>query len=276
MRQAGIVTPLGTSLAACVLDEGATMTYQADDFSGFGSLADASSAGPVIDVTVSVLRTSLGLMGSEGRSPTNQESRDVLGAIASFGVGDALAARIFARRALSFSERRAAPRPHELLVDNAAFKIVRESLEEVADEEWERTFAASVGEVFHLCKAAPPHMKQGAAVVITSSINSDKASPHLLACSATKAAVANFTAGLGQAVAQRGIRVNCVAPGLVWTPLIPSRMPPEEVAKFGTSVPIQRPAQPAEMAPCGGLPCVQRRKLRHRCVLAVTGGTPLL
>ena len=164
----------------------------------------------------------------------------------------------------------------DILVNNAAFQMVRESLEEVPDDEWERTFATNIGAMFYLCKAALPKMKEGSAIVNTSSVNSDKAPPHLIAYSATKAAIANFTASLGQAVAERGIRVNCVAPGPVWTPLIPSTMPPEEVEKFGTSVPMKRPAQPAELAPVFVFLASQDASYVTGARYAVTGGTPVL
>jgi NAD(P)-dependent dehydrogenase (short-subunit alcohol dehydrogenase family) len=105
----------------------------------------------------------------------------------------------------------------DILVNNAAFQMSRDSLEETPDGEWDRTFATNISSIFHLCKAALPHMKAGSSIVNTSSVNSDKAPPKLIAYSATKAAIANFTASLGQAVAERGIRLNCVAPGLIWT-----------------------------------------------------------
>ena len=122
----------------------------------------------------------------------------------------------------------------DILVNNAAFQMTRESLEDTPDEEWDRTFDTNIGATFSLCKAALPHMKQGAAIINTSSVNFSKAPPKLMAYSATKAAIANFTASLAQSVAERGIRVNCVAPGPIWTPLIPSTMPAEQVESFGT------------------------------------------
>lgn len=164
----------------------------------------------------------------------------------------------------------------DILVNNAAFQMTRDSLEEVPDDEWTRTFATNVDALFHLCKAALPHLKAGAAIVNTSSITSDKPPQQLIAYSATKAAIVNFTASLAQAVAERGIRVNCVAPGPIWTPLIPSTMPPQHVASFGQSTPMKRPGQPAEVAPVYVFLASEQASYVTGAVYAVTGGTPLL
>jgi NAD(P)-dependent dehydrogenase (short-subunit alcohol dehydrogenase family) len=164
----------------------------------------------------------------------------------------------------------------DILVNNAAFQMTRNSLEETPDEEWDRTFQVNITAMFHLCKAALPHMKAGSAIVNTSSVNSDKAPPQLLAYSATKAAIANFTASLGQLVAERGIRVNCVAPGPIWTPLIPSTMPPEKVESFGQDVPMKRPGQPREVAPLFVFLASDDASYVTGAQYAVTGGTPVL
>jgi len=164
----------------------------------------------------------------------------------------------------------------DVLVNNAAFQMSRDSLEETPDDEWDRTFNTNITAIFHLCKAALPHMKQGASIVNTSSVNSDKAPPKLIAYSATKAAIANFTASLGQAVAERGIRVNCVAPGPIWTPLIPATMPPEQVESFGQDVPMKRPGQPAEVAPLFVFLASDDASYVTGARYAVTGGTPVL
>jgi NAD(P)-dependent dehydrogenase (short-subunit alcohol dehydrogenase family) len=164
----------------------------------------------------------------------------------------------------------------DILVNNAAFQMTRNSLEETPDEEWDRTFQVNITAMFHLCKAALPHMKAGSAIVNTSSVNSDKAPPQLLAYSATKAASANFTASLGQLVAERGIRVNCVAPGPIWTPLIPSTMPPEKVESFGQDVPMKRPGQPREVAPLFVFLASDDASYVTGAQYAVTGGTPVL
>jgi NAD(P)-dependent dehydrogenase (short-subunit alcohol dehydrogenase family) len=164
----------------------------------------------------------------------------------------------------------------DILVNNAAFQMSRESLEEVPDEEWERTFATNIGAIFYLTKAALPHLKAGSSIINTSSVVSDKAPSHLIPYSATKAAIANFTASLGQALGARGIRVNAVAPGPIWTPLIPATMPPEKVAKFGTDTPLQRPGQPAEVAPVYVFLASDQASYVTSALYAVTGGTPIL
>ncbi|MFC7736808.1 glucose 1-dehydrogenase [Roseomonas sp. GCM10028921] len=164
----------------------------------------------------------------------------------------------------------------DILVNNAAFQMVRQSLEEIPDEEWVHTFNTNIHSQFFLTKAALPHMKPGSAIVNTSSVNSDKAPPSLIAYSATKAAIANFTASLGQSLAEKGIRVNCVAPGPIWTPLIPSTMPEEEVKSFGQSVPMKRPGQPKEVATLFVFLASNDSSYVTGARYAVTGGTPVL
>ena len=164
----------------------------------------------------------------------------------------------------------------DILVNNAAFQMSREALEEVPDEEWERTFATNIGAIFYLTKAALRHLQPGSAIINTSSVVNDKAPSHLIAYSATKAAIANFTASLGQALGARGIRVNAVAPGPIWTPLIPSTMPPEKVRKFGVDTPLQRPGQPAEVAPVYVFLASDQASYVTSAVYPVTGGTPML
>jgi NAD(P)-dependent dehydrogenase (short-subunit alcohol dehydrogenase family) len=164
----------------------------------------------------------------------------------------------------------------DILVNNAAFQMTHDSLEEVTDEEWERTFAINMHAQFFLTKAALPHMKPGSSIVNTTSVNSDKAPPKLIAYSATKAAIANFTASLGQLVAEKGIRVNCVAPGPIWTPLIPATMPPEQVESFGSEVPMKRPGQPKEVATLFVFLASDDASYVTGARYAVTGGTPIL
>jgi NAD(P)-dependent dehydrogenase (short-subunit alcohol dehydrogenase family) len=164
----------------------------------------------------------------------------------------------------------------DILVNNAAFQMSRDALEEVPDEEWERTFATNIGAIFYLTKAALRHLQPGSAIINTSSVVNDKAPSHLIAYSATKAAIANFTASLGQALGPRGIRVNAVAPGPIWTPLIPSTMPPEKVRKFGSDTPLQRPGQPAEVAPVYVFLASDQASYVTSAVYPVTGGTPML
>ena len=136
----------------------------------------------------------------------------------------------------------------DILVNNAAHQMSFSSIEEISDEEWDKTFATNISAMFYLSKAAVPHMPAGSSIINTASVNADAPSPHLLAYATTKGAIQNFTGGLAQMLAAKGIRANAVAPGPVWTPLI-SSMPPEKVAHFGEQVPMKRPAQPAELAP---------------------------
>jgi NAD(P)-dependent dehydrogenase (short-subunit alcohol dehydrogenase family) len=164
----------------------------------------------------------------------------------------------------------------DVLVNNAAFQMTRESLEEIPDDEWDYTFQVNITAMFHICKAAVKHMQPGASIINTSSINSDKPKPTLLAYATTKGAIANFTAGLAQLLAEKGIRANSVAPGPIWTPLIPSTMPPEEVESFGSQVPMKRPGQPAEVAPVYVMLASDQASYISGARIAVTGGTPIL
>jgi hypothetical protein len=164
----------------------------------------------------------------------------------------------------------------DVLVNNAAFQMTRTSLDEIPDDEWDRTFAVNITAMFHLCKAAVKHMKPGSSIINTTSINSDNPKPTLLAYATTKGAIANFTAGLAQLLAEKGIRVNSVAPGPIWTPLIPSTMPPDEVAKFGQQVPMKRPGQPVEVAPVYVLLASDEASYISGARVPVTGGTPIL
>lgn len=161
-------------------------------------------------------------------------------------------------------------------MNNAAFQRTHGNLEDFTAAEIETTFRTNVQSMFHLAKAAAPQMKPGACIINTSSIQADKPSPSLLAYVATKGAIANFTAGLAQLLAKDGIRVNAVAPGPVWTPLIPSTMPSEQVAKFGSDSPLGRPAQPAEVAPAYVFLASGEATYVSGVVLPVTGGKPFL
>ena len=164
----------------------------------------------------------------------------------------------------------------DILVNNAAFQMSHESLQELTAEEIDRTFRTNVYAMFYLCRFAEPHLKPGATVINTTSINAYKPSPGLLAYAATKGAIQNFTAGLGQLWAEKGIRVNCVAPGPVWTPLIPSTMPAEKVKNFGQDVPLKRAGQPAELAPAYVLLASQDSSYMTSSTIQVTGGTPTI
>jgi NAD(P)-dependent dehydrogenase (short-subunit alcohol dehydrogenase family) len=164
----------------------------------------------------------------------------------------------------------------DILVSNAAYQMSHDSLEEISDEEWDHTFRLNVGAYFHLVKAALPHMSAGASVIGSSSVNSDSPSPQLAPYAATKAAIANFSASLAQMLGDRGIRVNSVAPGPVWTPLIPATMPPAKVASFGDDTPLGRAGQPAELAPVYVLLASDEGSYISGARVAVTGGRPVL
>jgi NAD(P)-dependent dehydrogenase (short-subunit alcohol dehydrogenase family) len=164
----------------------------------------------------------------------------------------------------------------DVLVNNAAFQRTYQSLEEVPDEEWDYTFRTNIAAMFHLAKAAVPHMRPGSSIINTTSIQSDKPSPMLLAYASTKGAVSNFTAGLAQMLGSKGIRVNAVAPGPIWTPLIPSTMPPDKVESFGKDTPLGRPGQPKELAGIYVLLASEEGSYMTGGIHAVTGGTPLL
>jgi NAD(P)-dependent dehydrogenase (short-subunit alcohol dehydrogenase family) len=137
----------------------------------------------------------------------------------------------------------------DILVNNAAFQQHQESLEEVTDEQLQRTFETNIYAYVRVTRAALPHLKNGAAVVNTGSITGLNGSGELLDYSSTKGAIHAFTKSLAQNVVKRGIRVNCVAPGPVWTPLNPSDQEAKDVKEFGASQPMKRPAQPEEIAP---------------------------
>jgi len=164
----------------------------------------------------------------------------------------------------------------DVLVNNAAFQMSRESLDEIPDEEWDYTFQVNITAMFHICKAAVKHMKPGSSIINTTSINSDKPTPTLLAYATTKGAIANFTAGLAQLLAEKGIRVNSVAPGPIWTPLIPATMPPESVESFGEQTPMKRAGQPVELAPVYVMLATDEASYVSGARIAVTGGTPIL
>jgi NAD(P)-dependent dehydrogenase (short-subunit alcohol dehydrogenase family) len=164
----------------------------------------------------------------------------------------------------------------DVLVNNAAYQMSHDSLEEISDEEWDHTVALNLSAMFTLCKDAIPHMRPGSAIVNSSSVNSDMPSPNLAAYAMTKAGIANFTASLAQMLADKGIRANSVAPGPVWTPLIPATMPPEKVEGFGEQVPMGRAGQPAELAPVYVLLASDEASYVSGARVAVTGGNPIL
>jgi NAD(P)-dependent dehydrogenase (short-subunit alcohol dehydrogenase family) len=164
----------------------------------------------------------------------------------------------------------------DILVNNAAFQRTYESIESIPSEEWEYTFKTNIHAMFYLCKAAIPHMQPGSSIINTTSIQSYQPSANLLAYATTKGAVTNFTKALAASVADRGIRVNAVAPGPIWTPLIPSTMPPEKVKSFGKTTPLGRAGQPAELAPVYVLLASQLGSYITAQIYGVTGGEPLI
>jgi hypothetical protein len=164
----------------------------------------------------------------------------------------------------------------DVLVSNAAFQMTHDGLEEISDEEWDYTFRLNVGAYFHLVKAALPHLGSGSSVIGSSSVNSDMPSPTLAPYAATKAAISNFSASLAQLLGERGIRVNSVAPGPIWTPLIPATMPEAKVANFGDDTPLGRAGQPAELAPVYVLLASDEGSYISGARVAVTGGRPVL
>ncbi len=164
----------------------------------------------------------------------------------------------------------------DILVNNAAYQMSHESVTEIPSEEWDHTFKTNIYANFYLTKAAVPHLPPGSAIVNTCSINAFQPKPTLLAYAVTKGAIVNFTAGLAQSLAKQGIRVNSVAPGPVWTPLIPSTLPEEDVKEFGQSVPLERPAQPAELAPLYVLLASNDASYISGASVPVTGGKPVI
>ncbi|HEX8635732.1 MAG TPA: SDR family oxidoreductase [Pyrinomonadaceae bacterium] len=137
----------------------------------------------------------------------------------------------------------------DVLVNNAAEQHPQETIEDISAEQLERTFRTNIFSMFYLVKAALRHLKAGGSIINTTSVTAYKGSPELLDYSSTKGAIVAFTRSLSQSLVERGIRVNGVAPGPIWTPLIPSTFPPEKVETFGADVPMKRPGQPEEVAP---------------------------
>ena len=164
----------------------------------------------------------------------------------------------------------------DVLVNNAAFQMTYQSLEDIPDEDWVKTFNVNITAMFRICKAALPHMAEGSSIINTSSVNSDMPNPSLLPYAATKGAIANFTAGLAQMLGERGIRVNSVAPGPIWTPLIVSTMTPDMVKNFGGNTPLGRPGQPVEVAPIYVLLASDEGSYISGERYGVTGGKPIL
>jgi NAD(P)-dependent dehydrogenase (short-subunit alcohol dehydrogenase family) len=164
----------------------------------------------------------------------------------------------------------------DILVNNAAYQMAQPGgIEDITTEQFDRVLKTNLYAMFWLCKKAVPHLKPGASIINTASIQASQPSPELLDYATTKAGIVNFTKGLGQMLAERGIRVNAVAPGPIWTPLIPATMPEEKVESFGEQTPLGRAGQPAELAPAYVFFASQESSYVTAEVLGVTGGQPL-
>ena len=164
----------------------------------------------------------------------------------------------------------------DILVNNAAYQMSRDGLADIATDELERTFRTNILAMFHTSKAALEHMQPGSTIINTASIQAYQPDPMLLAYAATKAAIVNFTKGLAQEAIENGIRVNAVAPGPIWTPLIPATMPEEKVEDFGAEEsPMKRAGQPAELAPVYVFLASPEFSYVNGEVIGVTGGMPL-
>src|SRR5690606_4997501 len=138
----------------------------------------------------------------------------------------------------------------DILVNNAAVQYQQENLEDITAEQLEKTFRTNIFSQFYLTRFALPHLQEGSSIINTASVTAFKGNPLLIDYSATKGAIVGFTRSLSQSLVKKGIRVNAVAPGPVWTPLIPSSFDAGKVASFGQDIPMGRPAQPAEISPC--------------------------
>jgi hypothetical protein len=164
----------------------------------------------------------------------------------------------------------------DVLVSNAAYQMSQDSgLEAITTEQFDRVMKTNVYALFWLCKAAVPHMPPGSTIITSSSVQAFQPSPHLMDYAASKAAIVNFTKALGHDLIERGIRANSVAPGPVWTPLIPATMPEDKLKSFGAQAPMGRAAQPAELAPFYVFLASQESSYMTSEVLGVTGGSPI-
>jgi NAD(P)-dependent dehydrogenase (short-subunit alcohol dehydrogenase family) len=164
----------------------------------------------------------------------------------------------------------------DILVNNAAFQRVHDELEDFSSDEWRQTFRTNIDSMFYLSKAAALTMEPGSAIINTASIQAYHPTPNLLAYATTKAAIVNFTKALAGLLGKRGIRVNAVAPGPIWTPLIPSTMKPDKVKHFGADTPLGRAGQPAEVAPAFVLLASNEGSYISGSVISVTGGRPTM
>jgi NAD(P)-dependent dehydrogenase (short-subunit alcohol dehydrogenase family) len=163
----------------------------------------------------------------------------------------------------------------DILVNNAAHQASFKSIDDISDEEWELTFRVNIHAMFYLCKAAVRHMRPGSVIINTTSINADQPNPILLPYATTKGAIHNFTGGLAQLLAEKEIRVNAVAPGPIWTPLVVMSFPGEKNAEFGADTPLGRPGQPGELAPLYVFLATDDSQYISGEVIGATAGKPL-
>jgi NAD(P)-dependent dehydrogenase (short-subunit alcohol dehydrogenase family) len=163
----------------------------------------------------------------------------------------------------------------DILVNNAAYQMSRDGIEQIPDGEWEHTFQTNIFAMYYLCRASWPHLQPGSTIINVASIQAYQPSPQLLPYASTKGAIVTFSKALAEEGLQKGIRVNVVAPGPVWTPLIPATMPEEKAQEFGKDSPMGRPAQPAELAPLFVFLASSESSYIAGEVVGVTGGKPL-
>jgi NAD(P)-dependent dehydrogenase (short-subunit alcohol dehydrogenase family) len=164
----------------------------------------------------------------------------------------------------------------DIIVNNAAYQMEHQSLQEITAEEWDYTFKTNLTSMFYICKAAEPHLKPGSSVINTSSVNAYTPNRTLIPYAITKGAIQNFTAALAQLWGEKGIRVNCVAPGPIWTPLIPGSFSADKVKEFGSKTPMKRAGQPAELAPVYVLLASEEASYMSGATVQVTGGMPTI
>ena len=163
----------------------------------------------------------------------------------------------------------------DILVNNAAYQKVTQDFDDIEIADWDKTFQVNINAMFYITKFAVPHMIGGGAIVNTSSVNAKHPMPSLLAYSATKAAIANFTVGLSQSLAKKNIRVNAVLPGPIWTPFIPAGMEESQIKSFGSNTPMGRPGQPAELAPSYVMLASDESSYTTGAMIVVAGGMPI-
>lgn len=164
----------------------------------------------------------------------------------------------------------------DVLVNNAAYQRYYESFDEITLDDWRKTFETNVHAVFNLTRLCVPHLKDGGSIINTASVNSKKPTPNILPYSSTKGALANLTIGLAGLLAEKGIRVNAVLPGPIWTPFIPAGMAAEEVEQFGSQTPFGRPGQPAELASAYVMLAADSASYTSGALLTISGGAVTL